>query len=85
MSFQEWYQVDTTIMKITMAMTIRLTPEDELILERLASQLGLSKQKALIEAMRMVEYQSQKQRRLDEALNYVLTHDKALMERLADA
>ena len=72
-------------MKITMAMTIRLTPEDELILERLASQLGLSKQKALIEAMRMVEYQSHKQRRLDEALNFVLTHDKALMERLADA
>ena len=72
-------------MKITMAMTIRLTPDDELVLERLATQLGLSKQKALIEAMRMVENQSQKQRRLDEALNFVLTHDKALMERLADA
>jgi hypothetical protein len=68
-----------------MAMTIRLTPEDELVLERLATQLGLSKQKALIEAMRMVENQSQKQRRLDDALKFVLTHDKALMERLADA
>ena len=68
-----------------MAMTIRLTPDDELVLERLATQLGLSKQKALIEAMRMVENQSQKQRRLDEALNFVLTHDKARMERLADA
>ena len=72
-------------MTITMAMTIRLTPEDELILERLASQLGMSKQKALIEAMRMVEHHSQKQRRFDEALRFVLTHDKALMERLADA
>lgn len=72
-------------MTITMAMTIRFTSEDELILERLASQLGMSKQKALIEAMRMVEHQSQKQRRLDEALRFVLTHDKALMERLADA
>jgi hypothetical protein len=68
-----------------MAMTIRLTPDDELVLERLATQLGLSKQKALIEAMRMVENQSQKQRRLDDALQFVLTHDKALMERLADA
>jgi hypothetical protein len=68
-----------------MAMTIRLTAEDEQVLERLSLQLGLSKQKALIEAMRMVEHQSQKRRKLDEALKFVLTHDKDLMERLADA
>jgi hypothetical protein len=68
-----------------MAMTLRLTQDDEIVLERLATQLGLSKQKALIEAMRMVELQSQKQRRLDQAIDFVLTHDKALMERLADA
>ena len=68
-----------------MAMTIRLTAEDEEVLERLSLQLGLSKQKALIEAMRMVEQQSQKRRKLDEALKFVLTHDKDLMERLADA
>lgn len=68
-----------------MAMTIRLTAEDEQVLERLSIQLGLSKQKALIEAMRMVEHQSQKRRKLDEALKFVLTHDKDLMERLADA
>ena len=68
-----------------MAMTIRLTAEDEQVLERLSLQLGLSKQKALIEAMRMDEHQSQKRRKLDEALKFVLTHDKDLMERLADA
>jgi hypothetical protein len=68
-----------------MAMTLRLTQDDEIVLERLANQLGLSKQKALIEAMRMVELQSQKQRRLDQAIDFVLTHDKALLERLADA
>jgi hypothetical protein len=68
-----------------MAMTIRLTAEDDQVLERLSLQLGLSKQKALIEAMRMVEHQSQKRRKLDEALKFVLTHDKDLMERLADA
>jgi hypothetical protein len=68
-----------------MAMTLRLTQDDEIVLERLATQLGLSKQKALIEAMRMVELQSQKQRRLDQAIDFVLTHDKALLERLADA
>jgi hypothetical protein len=68
-----------------MAMTLRLTTEDEQILERLAEQLGLSKQKALLEAMRMVEQESRKKRRLEEAFNYVMTHDKELMERLADA
>ena len=66
-------------------MTLRLTADEEMILERLANQLNLSKQKALIEAMKMVEAQSLKKRRLDEAMQYVLTHDKELMDRLADA
>jgi hypothetical protein len=66
-------------------MTLRLTAEDEAILTRLAEQLGMSKQKALLEAMRMVERESQKKRRVSEALEFVLTHDKELMKRLADA
>ena len=66
-------------------MTLRLTPEEEQILERLALQLGTSKQKALIEAMKMVEQQSAKKRKLDDALQFVFTHDKELMQRLADA
>ena len=68
-----------------MAMTLRLTAEEEQILERLASQLGTSKQKALIEAMKMVEQQAAKKRKLDQALQFVLSHDKELMQRLADA
>lgn len=68
-----------------MAMTLRLNEEEELILERLAKQLNLSKQKALIEAMKIVERESAKRRRVDEALHFVLTHDKELMDRLADA
>ncbi|MFZ9744450.1 MAG: hypothetical protein ACO3BY_02850 [Aquiluna sp.] len=68
-----------------MAMTLRLTAEEEQILERLATQLGTSKQKALIEAMKMVESQSAKKRKLEDALQFVLTHDKELMQRLADA
>jgi hypothetical protein len=68
-----------------MAMTLRLTAEEEQILERLATQLGTSKQKALIEAMKMVENQSAKKRKLEDALQFVLTHDKELMQRLADA
>jgi hypothetical protein len=68
-----------------MAMTLRLTEEDEVILTRLAEQLGLSKQKALLEAMRMVERESRKKRRVNEALQFVLSHDKELMDRLTDA
>ena len=68
-----------------MAMTLRLTAEEEQILERLASQLGTSKQKALIEAMKMVEQRTAKKRKLDEALQFVLSNDKELMQRLADA
>ena len=66
-------------------MTLRLTEEDEVILTRLAEQLGLSKQKARLEAMRMVERESRKKRRVNEALQFVLSHDKELMDRLADA
>lgn len=66
-------------------MTLRLTEEEEQILERLAAQLGLSKQRAIIEAMKMVEKQSLRQRQLAYAREFVMTHDKALMERLADA
>jgi predicted transcriptional regulator len=68
-----------------MAMTLRLSTEEEQILDRLAKQLNLSKQKALIEAMKMVEQDSARKRRVDQALHFVLTHDKELMERLADA
>ncbi len=68
-----------------MAMTLRLTAEEEQILGRLASQLGTSKQKALIEAMKMVEQRTAKKRKLDEALQFVLSNDKELMQRLADA
>lgn len=66
-------------------MTLRLTEEEEQILERLAAQLGLSKQRAIIEAMKMVEKQSLRERQLAYAREFVMTHDKALMERLADA
>ena len=66
-------------------MTLRLTEEDEVILTRLAEQFGLSKQKALLEAMRMVERESRKKRRVNEAVQFVLSHDKELMDRLADA
>jgi len=66
-------------------MTLRLTDEDEATLERLAQQLGVSKQKALILAMNNMEHRAKLKRDLAFAREYVMTHDKELMERLADA
>ena len=68
-----------------MAMTLRLTAEDEATLERLAEQLGVSKQKALIAAMNNTDHNAKRKRDLAFAREYVMTHDKELMERLADA
>ena len=68
-----------------MAMTLRLTEEDEATLERLAEQLGVSKQKALIVAMNNMEHRAKRKRDLEFASDYVMSHDKELMERLADA
>ena len=68
-----------------MAMTLRLTEEDEPTLERLAEQLGVSKQKALIVAMNNMEHRAKRKRDLEFARDYVMSHDKELMERLADA
>ena len=68
-----------------MAMTLRLTEEEEQILERYAKQTGLSKQKAIVDALKRSENVSAKKLRLAEAVDFVLTHDKELMERLTDA
>ena len=62
-----------------MAMTLRLTEEDEATLERLAEQLGVSKQKALIVAMNNMEHRAKRKRYLEFARDYVMSHDKELM------
>jgi predicted transcriptional regulator len=77
-----WYHFDTVRI---MAMTLRLTEEEKATLERLAQQLGVSKQKALIEAMNQMETKAKRKRDLAFAREFVMTHDKELMERLADA
>jgi predicted transcriptional regulator len=81
-NFDIWYHFDTVSI---MAMTLRLTEEEKATLERLAQQLGVSKQKALIEAMNQMETKAKRKRDLAFAREFVMTHDKELMERLADA
>ena len=77
-----WYHFATITL---MAMTLRMTVEEEATLERLANQLGLSKQKALIVAIESLEAQSKLRKDLEFAREFVMTHDKELLERLADA
>jgi predicted transcriptional regulator len=68
-----------------MAMTIRLTAELDAKLERLANELGVSKQQAVIHAIELSDARSIREQQLAEARTFVLSHDKELMEKLADS
>lgn len=68
-----------------MAMTIRLTDELDAKLERLATELGVSKHQAIIHAIELSSAKSIREQQLAEARTFVLTHDAELMEKLADA
>ncbi|MEY4423693.1 MAG: hypothetical protein RLZZ258_796 [Actinomycetota bacterium] len=68
-----------------MAMTLRLTDEQDQILDAVAEHLHLSRQQA---AIRAIEYFNEAvilQADIDAGFEFVMTHDKALMDRLADA
>ena len=68
-----------------MAMTIRLTAELDAKLERLANELGVSKQQAVIHAIELSDARSIREQQLAEARSFVLNHDKELMDKLADS
>jgi predicted transcriptional regulator len=80
--FDAWYQLDTISL---MAMTIRLSEELDAKLERLANELGVSKQQAVIHAIELSDAKSIREHQLAEAREFVLSHDAELMEKLADA
>ncbi len=68
-----------------MELYVNLSDEDAAMLDRLAEQLGLPHEQALVEAMRRVELKSIKTLRLAEAMDYVLTHDRELLDKLSDS
>jgi predicted transcriptional regulator len=68
-----------------MAMTLRLTPEQDARLETLAKALGVSKQQAVIELLDTVDLSAARRVKLDGILDKVLKRDAELLERLADA
>jgi hypothetical protein len=65
-------------------MTVRLTEEIEQMLDRLSAQTGLSKQKAVVEAIRQMDQRFTRKTDLAAAREFVLTHDSELMQKLAD-
>lgn len=68
-----------------MAMTLRLTPEQDARLEALAKALGVSKQQAVIELIDNAEISSSRRNKLDGIFDKVMSRDAELMQRLADA
>lgn len=68
-----------------MAMTIRLTEEQDNKLERIAKFRHVSKQRVIEQLVEEADEREFAKKRLDEAYNLVMTRDKELMERLADA
>lgn len=68
-----------------MAMTVRLDPETDALLTKLAEQTGKSKQAVISEAIRNFDAGTTRSKDLASAMEFVLSHDAKLMERLADA
>jgi predicted transcriptional regulator len=68
-----------------MAMTLRLTEEQDTKLDLLASELKVSKQQALVHLIETTELANHRQARLREIFDKVMVRDAELMERLADA
>jgi predicted transcriptional regulator len=68
-----------------MAMTLRLTQEQEELFDSVAEHMKCSRQLAIINAMEYYQEEVIRQAAIDASIEFVLTHDKALMDRLADA
>jgi predicted DNA-binding protein len=68
-----------------MAMTLRLTEEQDARLETVAKTLGMSKQQAVIALIEQFDEAASRRTIIDEIYQKVMTRDAELMERLADA
>jgi predicted transcriptional regulator len=68
-----------------MAMTVRLTPEIDARLSTYAEREGLSKQQAIVQLIEQADLPGEREARLKEIFDKVMTRDAELMERLADA
>ena len=68
-----------------MAMTIRLTEEQDAKLAQIAHDRQVSKQRAIEVLIEEADEREFIRKRIDQAFEKVMTRDKELIERLADA
>ena len=68
-----------------MAMTLRLTNEQDAVLENIARELGCSKQQAAIRAIEAFDAKTHRSKQIEEITRLVLKRDKELLDRLADS
>jgi predicted transcriptional regulator len=68
-----------------MAMTLRLTEEQDARLDAIAKTLGMSKQQAVIAVIEQFDEAASRRTKIDEIYQKVMKRDAELLERLADA
>lgn len=66
-----------------MAMTLRLTDEQDAKLTELAASQGISKQQAVIRLIDTATLRAERRREVDRIMDDVLTRDAELLRRLA--
>ncbi len=68
-----------------MAVTVRIPEELDAALERVAAREHVSKHALLLRGAQLVVDRSARNVAIDEGLDFVLSHDAELLERLEDA
>jgi predicted transcriptional regulator len=68
-----------------MAMTLRLSAEQDQTVQNIADQLGCSKQQAVIAAIEAFDAKSHRKKQIDQIVDIILVRDKEILDRLADA
>ncbi|MDQ4489059.1 toxin-antitoxin system HicB family antitoxin [Sinomonas sp. ASV486] len=68
-----------------MAINVRIPEELDRQLEAVAAAEHVSKNALLLRGAQLVVERHERRKQLEEGLNFVLTHDKEFLDRLADA
>jgi predicted transcriptional regulator len=68
-----------------MAINVRIPEELDRRLEAVAAAEHMSKNALLLQGAKLVIERHERRKQLEEGLNFVLTRDRELLERLADA
>lgn len=78
-----WYQIPAFWYRLNMAMTLRLSPEQDRILEQIAHEDGVSKHQATLNLIEEAAVRRGRRARIDAIMDDVLDRDAELLRRLA--